>query len=97
LETGKKNTSEEFNMLTIKGKLSSSHQVIAEAFNKHFISIADEINKNHNSNNETNVNTAELFLTQSFKNRFPTLELNSVSTKEIKNIIRSVKTKNSHG
>jgi hypothetical protein len=66
LETGKKHTSNEMNMLNIKGKLSSNHQDIAEAFNKHFISIPDEINKNNNSNKERNVNISKLLLTQSF-------------------------------
>ena len=37
-------------MLNIKGRLSNNHQDIAEAFNKHFISMPDEINKNNNSN-----------------------------------------------
>jgi hypothetical protein len=50
LETGKKHTSNEMNMLNIKGRLSNNHQDIAEAFNKHIISIPDEINKNNNSN-----------------------------------------------
>jgi hypothetical protein len=84
-------------MLNIKGRLSHNHQDIAEAFNKHFISIPDEINKNNNSNKERNFITAKLLLTQSFRNPFPTLKLSPVSTKEIKNIIRSIETKNSHG
>jgi hypothetical protein len=97
LETGKKHTSNEMNMLNIKGRLSNNHQDIAEAFNKHFISIPDEINTNNNSNKERNVNTAKLLLTRSFKNPFPTLKPSPVSTKQIKNIIRSIKTKNYHG
>jgi hypothetical protein len=84
------------NMLNIKGKLSSNHQVIAEAFNNHFLSIAEEINKN-SSNNERNDTTAKHLLSQSFKNPFPALKLNSVSTKEVENIIRSIKIKNSNG
>jgi hypothetical protein len=56
LEMGKKHTGNEMNMLNIKyknyikGRLSNNHQDIAEAFNKHFISIPDEINKNNNNN-----------------------------------------------
>jgi hypothetical protein len=58
---------------------------------------AEEINKNNNSNNERNGTAAKLLLSQSFKNPFPTLKLNSVSSKEVENIIRSMKTKKSHG
>jgi hypothetical protein len=81
LETGKRHTSNEMNMPNIKGRLSNNHQDIAEAFNKHFISIPDKINKNNNSNKKRNVNTAKLLLTRSFKNPFPTLKLSPVSTK----------------
>jgi hypothetical protein len=51
------------NMLNIEGRLSNNHQDIAEAFKKEFISIPDEINKNNNSNKETNINIAKLLLT----------------------------------
>jgi hypothetical protein len=70
------------NMLNIKGKLSHNHQVTAEAFNIHFISTAEEINKNNSSNNERNDSTAKLLLSQSFKNSFPALKLNSLSNKK---------------
>ena len=69
-------------MLNIKGKLSNKHHVIAEAFNNHFLSIAEEINKNNNSNNERNDITSKHLLYQSFRNPFPTVKLNSVSTKK---------------
>ena len=43
-------------------------------------------------------NTTPLYyLTQSFKNLFPNINLKSVSTNEIKNIIKSLKPKNSSG
>jgi hypothetical protein len=63
LETCKKHTSNQMNMLNIKGRLSNNHQDTAEAFDKHFISIPDEINKNNNSNKKINVNTAKPLLT----------------------------------
>jgi hypothetical protein len=60
LERGKQHTSNKMNMLNIKGRISNNHQDIAEDFNKHFISIPDEINKNNNK--EININTAKPFL-----------------------------------
>jgi hypothetical protein len=53
-----KNTNNDMSTLNIKGKLCSKYQVITEAFNNHFLSIAEEINKNNNSHNERNDTTA---------------------------------------
>jgi len=68
-------------------------------FNKYFSTIAKSINTKQNKLSPYNVNniTPLHYLTQSFKNPFPNINLKSVSTKEIKNIIKSLKPKNSSG
>jgi len=72
---------------------------MANEFNKYFSTIAENISTKQNKLSLYNVdnNTPLHFLTQSFKNLFPNINLKSVSTKEIKNIIKSLKPKNSLG
>jgi hypothetical protein len=67
---------------------------MANEFNKHFSTIA----KNNTKQNEfspcnTDSITPLRYLTHSFRNSFPNINLKSVSTKEIKNIIKSLKPK----
>ena len=70
---------------------------MANEFNKYFSTIAKSIiTKQNKLRSYTVDNTTPLhYLTQSFKNPFPNINLKSVSTKEIKNIIKSLKLKNS--
>ena len=72
---------------------------MANEFNKYFSTIAKNINTKQNKLILYNVDktTPLHFLTQSFKNPLPNINLKSVSTKEIKNIIKSLKPKNSLG
>jgi len=72
---------------------------MANEFNKYFSTIAKSINTKQNKPSPNIVgNTTPLYyLTQSFKNPFPNINLKSVSTNEIKNIIKSLKPKNSSG
>ena len=81
------------------GILINDHQEIANAFNKCFLTLAKSINtkqnelSSHNSHNTTPLH----YLMQSFKNPFPNINLKSILTKEIENIIKSLKPKNSSG
>jgi hypothetical protein len=99
LETNKTGNTEEINALKIDGNTISDCQEIANAFNKYFSTVAENINMkqnalcSHNSDNTTPIQ----FLTQSFKHPFPNMNLKSVSTKEIEQIIKSLKPKNSTG
>jgi hypothetical protein len=68
-------------------------------FNNYFSTIAKSINIKQNKTSPYIVgNTTPLYYsTQSFKNPFPDINIKSVSTNEIKNIIKSLKPKNSLG
>jgi hypothetical protein len=72
--------------------------VIANEFNKYFLSIAKDLNKRNGLGFYNPENTTPLhYLLQSFKTPFPNIKLNFMSSKEIENIIKSLKPKNSSG
>ena len=99
LETNNTGNTEKINTLNIDGNSISDRQEIANAFNKYFLTIAKGINTKQNKLNSYNLNktTPLHYLMQSFKNPFPNINLKSISTKEIENIIKSLKPKNSFG
>jgi hypothetical protein len=69
---------------------------IANAFNKYFLTIGTSINKQNELSSHNLHNTTPLhYLMQSFKNPFRNINLKS--TKEVENIITSLKPKNSSG
>jgi hypothetical protein len=72
---------------------------MANEFNKYFSTITKSINIKQNKPSPYIVGniTHLYYLTQSFKNLFANINLKSVSTNEIKNIIKSLKPKNSSG
>ena len=74
---------------------------MADTFNKHFLSVAESINTKNNQNGSSinNMdNTMPIhYLLQSFKSPFPDTELKLLLTREVQNIIKSLKLKNSHG
>jgi hypothetical protein len=74
--------------------------MIADPLNNYFLTIADKISTNNiNVNNmaESYTNNYFNYLLQAFTSTFPKIECNHTSTKEIENIIKSLKPKNSHG
>ena len=74
-------------------KSTNNFQNISNSFNNHFLSIADTIIANITNNskfNESNLNPLE-YLLQIFNNPFPNIGYSFTSTKEIKNIIKSLK------
>jgi hypothetical protein len=92
---------ENIGRLKFEGKLINDHKEIADIFNKHFISVAKNIITKNNCN-DSSINNMENtmpihYLLQCFKFTFPNCKLKLSSTREIKNIIKSLKTKNSHG
>jgi hypothetical protein len=98
-ETSKQYTAGDIQALAIEGALSYDQQIIAEAFNNYFASIIDSIN---NKNAYNKIRTNELsatynYLSQNSLNPFASTVLKSFSTKEIMNIIKSLKSKNSCG
>ena len=65
---------------------------MANEFNKYFSSVAKNINTKQNEFSPSNVDniTPLHYLNQSFNNPLPKFNLKTVSTKEIKNIIKSL-------
>jgi hypothetical protein len=87
--------------LKFEGKLTNNQKEIADTLNKHFMSVAENI-ITENSHNDSSINNMENttpinYLLQCFKCTFPNFKLKLSSTGEIKNIIKSLKTKNSLG
>jgi len=76
-------------------KLINDQKEIADTFNKHFISVAENIitKNNHNDSGINNVEKATPihYFLQCFKCTFPNFQLKQSSTREIKNIIKSKK------
>jgi hypothetical protein len=99
LESNKTGNMDKINTLNINGIPISECQKMANEFNKYFLTIAKSINSKQNELSPYNAdNTTPLhYLTHSFTNPFPNINLKSVSTKEIKNIIKSLNLKNSSG
>jgi hypothetical protein len=89
------------NKLQIGDKLVNDYKKIAEIFNKHFTSRAETIAANNKINNSSTNNryitTPTHYLLQSFNCTFSNFKLMPLSTKDIRNIIQSLNTKNSHG
>jgi hypothetical protein len=85
--------------LYIEGTLVRNHLDIANGFNKYFFSIAKNIiiDQNDITFHKQDDNTPLHYLLQSFTTLFPNMNLKFVSSKEVENIIKSLKTKNSPG
>jgi hypothetical protein len=99
LETNKTGKTDKVITLNIEGTPVSNHQEIANEFNKYFLSVAKNINiKSNDFKSHKLDNTIPLhYLLQSFKTPFPNINLKFLSSKEVENIIKSLKTKNSAG
>jgi len=99
LETNKTDNTERIDNLYLDGNTISDCQEIANVFNKYFLNITKSINSKQNepsSHNPQNI-TPLHYLMQSSKNPFPNINLKSTSTREIENIIKSLKPRNSSG
>ena len=72
---------------------------MANGLNEHFSSIARNITTklNKRSSDKLDNKTPSYYLLQSFQNLFPNFTLKTVSTNEIMNTIRSLRSKNSLG
>jgi uncharacterized paraquat-inducible protein A len=75
--------------------------MIAETFINYFLSVAENRNvtskeSNNNTSNSLMI-TSTHYLLQAFSNPFPNMEIKLLSTKEVENIIKSLKLKNSFG
>jgi len=76
---------------------TSNHQIVADAFNKHFTTIPDMINQNISANyiltkiSANNQNKIFYSLKHVLQNSFPSIKYHCTTTKEIVNIIMSFK------
>jgi len=72
---------------------------MANEFNKYFLTVPKNINTKQNKSSPYHVDniTPLHYLTQSFKNPFPNINLKTVSNKEKKNKIKPLNPKNSSG
>jgi predicted nuclease of restriction endonuclease-like (RecB) superfamily len=77
----------------INGALTENQQVIADSFQIHFLSIADKLVSN-NIEDINDINCKD-YLYRIFKNPCPNLIFDRTTIKEIENIIKSLKSKNS--
>jgi hypothetical protein len=94
-----KTSKDEVPPLNVDGKTVKDHQKIANIFNTYFSTVTDKVS----ANNSININVAPndayplSYLHQVFIRPFQSIKLTPVSTKEISEIIKSLKWKNSHG
>ena len=95
----KKKRNDDVPPLNIDGKTSKDYQNITNIFNTYFSTVTDKMS----ANNSTNINVASnaahplSYLYQVFSRPFPNIKLTPVSTKEVSEVIKSPKWKNSHG
>jgi len=103
METGKTNNTMNsvIDKLHFGDKLVDDYTKIAEIFNQHFMSTAksNAANTNYKTSSANNkcIPTPTHYLLQSFNRMFSNFKLMPLSTKDIRNIIKSLNTKNSHG
>jgi hypothetical protein len=82
----------------VNGNVFSNGQVIAETFNKYFVTVAQNIHaSNYNPNASSQHENPISYLCRAFNRTFPTINFKYVSSKEIEVITKALKTKNSHG
>jgi hypothetical protein len=101
-EVGKNKSWVEINTLKIDGKKLNNQQDIAGEFNKYFANTAEKIKRQANmnsitTNNLKNEENYTYFMGQAFINVYPNINCNCSANKDIKNIIKSLKLKNSYG
>ena len=85
--------------MNVEGNLIKNRQKIVNTFNNYFSSIAKNINSTHTnlSNYKPHDTTPLHYLFQSFKAPFPNINLKSSLTKDVENVIKSLKPKNAYG
>jgi hypothetical protein len=103
LETHRKTDNGEIQSLKVEDKNITNQRSIAEALNTYFISIADNIknnkNQDHSKNkcNAINRDSSIQFMSQTHNVAYPHMKHKPTPTKEIDELIKSLKVKDSHG
>jgi len=85
--------------ININGTITHNSQVTAETFNTYFSTVAQHIHTENSENlhSVVNENNPLNFLCDVFKQLIQSIKLKFVSTKEIEDVISSLKMKDSHG
>jgi len=84
--------------INVNDNLSFNSQIIAETFNKYFVSVAQNVRGNKHNVNALSIHENPIsYLSRAFNQPFPAVNLKCVSSKETENITKSLKIKNSHG
>jgi len=102
-ELGKEHINHGFHSLNISGRSTKNHQIIANVFNKHFTSIPTMISQNIHASNcftktsSNNQNNLSFSWNHVFQISFRRIKYHCTTTKQIENIIRSLKSSNSCG
>ena len=84
--------------LNLDGHVVEDYQSIAQTFNTYFTTVTDKMNVNSlvNINVSSNDTHPLSYLHQGYGKQFPSMKLAPVTTKEIRQIVKSLKWKNSH-
>ena len=91
-ETNKQGNNNEL-PLNIEGETVTDFQELAKMFNNYFVNATNLIQSENIDNTSTAVHNLKL----TYPKSFPWIHLTPVTANEIKNIIKSLKLKNSHG
>jgi hypothetical protein len=86
-------------LLNMNGHLSDKHQIMVNTFIKFFLTAADNItddNTNNSNGAAININLSD-YLRIAFGQLFSNMRLRNTPTKEIEEIIKSLKSKNTYG
>jgi hypothetical protein len=86
-------------LLNMNGHLTDNHQIMVNTFIKFFLTAADNIiddNTNNSNGAAININLSD-YLHIVFGQLFSNMRLRNTSTKEIEEIIKSLKSKNTYG
>jgi archaellum component FlaF (FlaF/FlaG flagellin family) len=98
METCKNHINKGIQLINIDGNLITNEQLIANSFNNYFLPVADKITGNiKNYKASLNCNNLKHCLHKKFKLPCSNMKLKCTIPKDIEKIIKSLKTKNSHG
>jgi hypothetical protein len=93
---GKIYTRDNITKMDVNGIMTCNPQIISNAMNPYFLSIADSIvNGISNMNYNTITNSPVDYLLKTFIKPFPKIKYNNITGKEIDKIIKSLKSSNS--
>jgi hypothetical protein len=79
-----------------KGHSFIKYYNFPEAFNKYFLSVAEDIIHDIKKN-VNNTEDPEYYMYKVSQNSFPSIKFKNTSTKEVEQIIKSLRLKNTHG